>query len=386
MIGSAGGYQYFEDFADEAIGLLRDVASSVANPEVALMLVHQRWNDASTGPAIIYYLRLLAATYLKTNEAEYAAFIADDAGVQGYCRDIELVDREIEHIGVDALTNVLLKPANLVLEVAYLDRTPGSDVNRYRFPGEANTQDAATLGPIIYLLFRPDHYDILYRDPPSRVALPSTSIPDGPISMQVHRVAGFSQNMELSTHTADLGGYATADLFSLGSYGLTMAAPMMPLASRPAPSAHVEQFFKTDGEDPWPAAGQHFQPQPTTHQQQPVPVVAPPTPSASMTSESVMVASPPVTSDTGLEPQPTMPLGASPGFSFRFSPVQLEYDESKSNFPESAFQATTKAFTNSVYNRAHFGNPSFHPEEWKPDDDSIEGRMGGKRKGRKDSS
>jgi len=62
-------------------------------------------------------------------------------------------------------------------------------------------------------------------------------------------------------------------------------------------------------------------------------------------------------------------LAASAGYPIRFSPVQLEYDESNSGFRESSFQVKTSTFKNSVWNRAHYGNPDFHPEEWSPEDD-----------------
>lgn len=379
MIGSAGGYQYFEDFADEAIGLLRDVAASIANPDVARLLVHQRWNDGSTGPAIIYYLRLLTATYLKTNEANYAGFIPD-LGVQGYCsQSVELPDREIEHIGLDALANVLLKPVNLVIEVAYLDRTPGSEVNHYRFPAEANGQDPSNLGPIIHLLFRPDHYDILYhRDLPITPA--ASTHPTDSVNMQVHRVASFSHNTEITGTRTDLGAFSTVDFGTLSMLPgfSTGVAGISPMSSSTAPSPHVEQYFPSQVEGQWAAIGSRYSPQQQQPPPQPAPVVAappPPTPSAV-----------PLASDTSSQILGQPAPAARPGFSFRFSPVQLEYEETKGSFPEATFDVTTTTFRNSVYNRAHYGNPAFHPEEWRPEDDSIEARVGGgRRRIRKDS-
>ncbi|KAF4979918.1 hypothetical protein FZEAL_3960 [Fusarium zealandicum] len=74
------------------------------------------------------------------------------------------------------------------------------------------------------------------------------------------------------------------------------------------------------------------------------------------------------------------------GCTIRFSQVQLEYNVGKNNFPEPTFQVTTNTFKNSVWNRAHYGNPDFHPEEWSPDDEHTDGRVGSKRKSRKESS
>ncbi|KAJ4157772.1 hypothetical protein NW754_009422 [Fusarium falciforme] len=207
MLSTVGGYSYFEDWADELIGLLRQVAQSINDPTMAHMLVQEKWNDPSSANGMIYYLRLLAATYLKGNAATYEAFVNDGIGIPAYCAQfVEIPDHEIEHLGIIALVNTLLKPAGQVLEIAYLDRSPGTQVNRYRFPDEANGQDPATLGPIIYLLFRPNHYDILYRDPP---------VPVGPITMQVNRVSGFTHNTDITATQTDLGQFATLNFDSL---------------------------------------------------------------------------------------------------------------------------------------------------------------------------
>ncbi|CEJ90396.1 hypothetical protein VHEMI06184 [[Torrubiella] hemipterigena] len=161
MLGSVGGYTFYEDWADEAIGMLRDLVPIIADPVAALALVEERWNDTATSSALIYYLRLLAATYLKANADVYDPFVPDGSGVQSYCANtIEPVDREIDQLGIIGLANVLVKPVDLVLEIAYLDRTPGSAPNMYRFPDD---DQAAAHHETIHLLFRPDHYDILYR-------------------------------------------------------------------------------------------------------------------------------------------------------------------------------------------------------------------------------
>jgi ubiquitin thioesterase protein OTUB1 len=46
------------------------------------------------------------------------------------------------------------------------------------------------------------------------------------------------------------------------------------------------------------------------------------------------------------------------------------------------FQVTTNTFKNSVWNRAHFGNPDFHPEEWSPEDENIDGRLASRKRSR----
>ena len=401
MLESVGGYTYFEDFADEAIGLLREIASSMSNPAVAHMLLHQRWNDTGITNGIIYYLRLLAATYLKAKPELYEPFISDGLGVHGYCsQNIELVNREIEHLGIDGLANILLKPVNFVLEIAYLDRSPGGQVNSYRFPKEANGQDVAALGPIIYLLYRPDHYDILYRNAPT--SPPPASVSMGPVNMQVNRVSSLSLNATISNPHGDLGAFATADLGALAmlpgfSPAVSDMSPMAsPAASVPPPSvpSPMAESFSPMQQNPWmmryPVDLQTATSQASPQQAHVVAQPPPMTPSTPMSSSPLASNPPPMVSGSAMSRQGSLAHHGNSlappeaGYHIRFSPVQLEYDETQSAFQE-PFQVTTSTFKNSVYNRAHFGNPDFHPEEWCPDDEGGEARMSGKKKCRKDS-
>ncbi|KAH6868938.1 peptidase C65 Otubain-domain-containing protein [Thelonectria olida] len=322
MLSTVGGYMYFEDWADEMIGLLREVAQNMNDPPLAHMVVQERWNDHGVTGGIIYYLRLLAATYLKGNAAAYEPFLTDVGGIQGYCsQSIELVDREIEYLGIVVLVNVLLKPVNFVLEIAYLDRSPGSQVNQYRFPEEANGQDLANIGPIIYLLYHPGHYDILYRAPPAS----PVPVLAAPVSVQVNRVSGFSHNAEVHRTRTNLGQFSTVDFAALATIPGFNASP-----------AHT-----------------------------------PPTP---MSASSAVGPNTTTVATSGLGPQTSLIA------------LQLEYEESKNSLPEPTSQVTTTTFKNSVWNRAHYGNPDFHPDEWSPNDEQVDGRVAGKRRSKKEIS
>ncbi len=365
MLGSVGGYTYYEDFADEAIGLLRDLASCIADKAAAHQLVQQRWNDTATSSAILYYLRLLAATYLKSNAETYDPFVPDGQGIQAHCgQSIELPDREIEHLGITALVNVLLKPVNFVLEIAYLDRSPGSRVNVYRFPEEANGQDVSALGPIIYLLYRPDHYDILYRPAPASIA---ASMQNNPVDLQVNRATGFYSQADIASTHSSLAAFSTADFGILASLPFS-STPMSDISSLPSQMPSCASYSTDDswmgqyadsGMPTGPFPGQMVQ-------HQPPPVQSP----QSMMHPGRCGTGPPTTADTGC--------------TIRFSQVQLEYNESNTSVTERNIQLSTSTFKNSVWNRAHFGNPDFHPDEWSPEDEHLDGRMSGRRKRSKD--
>ncbi|KAG9508189.1 hypothetical protein J7337_001752 [Fusarium musae] len=376
LLGSVGGYPFYDDWSDEMFDFLREVAQNVANPQYAHSLIQAKWNDPVVSSNIIYYLRLLTATYLKLNAAKFNPFVSDAGGVDAHCRQVvEIPNREIEHLGMSALAEVLLRPANFVLEIAYLDRSAGTQVNQYRVPDELNTQDASTLGPIIYLLYRPDHYDILYKAP----------------TMQVLRVSGFTHNTNITTDQADLGQYSTMNFDALSiipGFSNTMGG-LAQLAPPPASSA-PEQFSPVQ-QSPWMSSFPEPLPAttPGVAPPQPPPIMAspqPPTPPASISGSSAIAPSPAMLPASGPGSQNSLSMRGASSYHIRFSPVQLDYDEGKNNFPESTYQVTTNTFKNSIWNRAHYCNPNFHPEEWNPDDEHTDGRVGNKRKPKKEAA
>ncbi|CEJ90397.1 hypothetical protein VHEMI06186 [[Torrubiella] hemipterigena] len=72
------------------------------------------------------------------------------------------------------------------------------------------------------------------------------------------------------------------------------------------------------------------------------------------------------------------------GCNIRFSALQLDYEDCQNELPDPMFNVTTATFKNSIWNRAHYGNPDFHPEEWNPSDDGggPHARFGSRRRPR----
>lgn len=346
-IESPGGVSayVFQDFADETFLLLRKVSELIGNPEQAMRELLEAFNTPDVSNSIMYHFRLLASAYLKGNRETYGAFVTTGTGVDGYCQAVlERHNVEIDHLGLTLLVNVLLKPVGFVLEVAYLDRSPGSEVNMYRFPEEANNQHPSELGPIIHLLYRPDHYDILY--PPEQVTL------------QVHRVASLSQNYEIGSTPAGIQGFGHLDMQALSfipgigaSPGLgpifntTTASPLTTYSPSP-----VSPWVPSPFADP-------------SHQTPPSPVAVP-TPAP--------------------QPQPQPPPQPQPQtHPLRFSEYcQLPEYVENNTWREPTFQTTT--FKNSHFNVAHYNNPNFQPEEYKPGVDDHDSPPRGS--GRKRSS
>lgn len=67
-----------------------------------------------------------------------------------YCVSrIDPSNQEIDHIGLQALTDAVIAPAFIALEVSYLDRSTGDEVTAHQFVPNAGNW------PTIRLIYRP---------------------------------------------------------------------------------------------------------------------------------------------------------------------------------------------------------------------------------------
>ncbi|KAL2129719.1 hypothetical protein VTI74DRAFT_7399 [Chaetomium olivicolor] len=339
VLENVGGFSayLFQDFVDETFALLQKMAELINDPSQAIGELLEAFNTPDISSSIMYHFRLLASAYLKGNRDTYSAFVTTDSGVDGYCQEVlERPGIEIDHLGLILLVNVLLKPVDFVLEVAYLDRSPGSEVNTYRFPEEANNRHPSELGPIIHLLYRPDHYDILYAPEP--------------VNIQVHRVGGFSQSYEIESTPMGLHSYGTVDFQQLSSmipgFGASATGLAPLLDTNPSPLTTYS---------PSPVSSWVTAPYVDPIQQAPPAPLPVPTPAPAPAPQ-------------------THPL--------RFSEYcQLREYTDNNTWREQTLQTTT--FKNSHFNVAHYNNPNFQPEEYKPgaDDHDTPPRSSGRKRG-----
>ncbi|KAF9426925.1 hypothetical protein BGZ76_002535 [Entomortierella beljakovae] len=140
----------FEDFYQVTLETLQNLVHFT--PE-ALLSTFQ--NDEISN-SIVMHFRLVASAFLKTHQEDYAPFLEFGQTMDEYCSmHVEAMGRESEEMMVIALT----KATHVSIEVAYLSGDEGSDeVNFLPF-----LPDTAPYMPPIVLLYRPGHYDILYR-------------------------------------------------------------------------------------------------------------------------------------------------------------------------------------------------------------------------------
>lgn len=116
------------------------------------------FGDPNGSMYIIWFMRLLAAGYIKHHWAERFVFFAGEGYLDGndYCaKEIEPADRECEQIAVISLCEFF----EIRTCVEYLDQNPGEDETTTYFFGPGNEGDEAR----IHILYRPGHYDILYK-------------------------------------------------------------------------------------------------------------------------------------------------------------------------------------------------------------------------------
>ncbi|KAG9340135.1 hypothetical protein JZ751_021854 [Albula glossodonta] len=103
------------------------------------------FNDQSMSDYVVVYLRLLTSGYLQREQTFFQHFI------EGGRTEVEPMSKESDHIHIIALAQVL----NTSILVEYMDRGEGGTVNHHVFPEGGE--------PRLFLLYRPGHYDILYK-------------------------------------------------------------------------------------------------------------------------------------------------------------------------------------------------------------------------------
>ncbi len=74
----------------------------------------------------------MTSAFMQTQSERYEAFL--EMPVAQYCLTrIDPANQEIDHIGLQALTDAVIAPAYIAVEVSYLDRSTGDEVTPHRF-------------------------------------------------------------------------------------------------------------------------------------------------------------------------------------------------------------------------------------------------------------
>lgn len=90
---------------------------------------------------------------MKSNAALYEPFLLNVSIDQYRAAHIDPYQVEIEHLGVHACIDAILKPAGIAVDVMYLDRSEGDEVNTINW--EPDNPDEGGMIPKLRLLYRP---------------------------------------------------------------------------------------------------------------------------------------------------------------------------------------------------------------------------------------
>ncbi|KAF1951713.1 cysteine proteinase [Byssothecium circinans] len=354
------------DFADELFDLLRKLAESVrARDGTADSQLLEAFNDVNTSLSIITYVKFITSVWIQTHPSDFQNFIPID--IKTFCSlNIEPAQCEIDYVAIAALNQALIKPAGFGLEIMYLDRSPGEEVNVNSF-SQPTDHDGMLLpnGPTIRLLYRPGHYDILYKAedfPPPPQQQP----------LQVNLANPFNDSFVPSESSVDImamipGMYSTSFghrwpsvpyEFDASPTPQAQVTPMQPFTPTPATAAPVH----TSHEEYMPVHASHMAPHHASSNHHELHLEGQ---AVSLPIHSL--PPPPVSLERAHQfERAHFTLGR--GGPFRPSMYELEQ--------MSVPSCQTSIFKNSHHNTAHFMNPDFQPEAWSPDTDYGSGHKG----------
>lgn len=407
----------FESMQEVVIELLEEILNTLHlgpfNDSNSVIL--QRFNEKQESDSIVYWFRLLASSCLVLNSDDYVGFLPGGVTLDEY-RQSTLMPTyaEIDDLGMLLLLDVLLKPLRIATEVVILDRSVGNQVNTHVFQElDKNNNPVHLDAPRIYLLYRPGHYDILYKDPlpqqpeisqaPLQVLrvhdigfqdeswLPAPSFDASPYDLNLlTKIPGLSLlPQSQSTH-----GFSALDGFKLQSNPYDMS-PSNTFAMNSPGATHYSNSPTSplDG-GVFPSVPLPVHPLPQSHSPRSTNPMAPPlqnhmaSPPPSISSMQQSATRQSLHSPHSLQsmqrqnsfPAPQSPF---PGSTLSSSPhpisslPQPQQDrssqiirQSKYNF-EAEYQQPpppplTNPFRESNFNPAHYRNEVFQPEQWQP--------------------
>lgn len=110
------------------------------------------FNEQGTSDYLVVFLRLLTSMQIRLEADFYQNFMVDGQSVVEFCNlEVEPMYHESDHIHVTAITQLIGVPVQII----YLDRGSNKEASTHSFPEDCEK-------PLVYLLYRPGHYDIAY--------------------------------------------------------------------------------------------------------------------------------------------------------------------------------------------------------------------------------
>ncbi|EEH49957.2 uncharacterized protein PADG_06036 [Paracoccidioides brasiliensis Pb18] len=310
LLDSTGCQEHlYEMFVDATEELLTRISQEIEKGSYDDSFLLQAFNDEYNSSSIIMHFRLVTSAWMKLNPSRYADFLG--IPLVDYCtRTIETVKSEIDQIGIQGLFDGVIGASGFAIEILYLDRSEGTQVTPHLL---SPNNPIAT----IMLLYRPGHYDLLYRT-------------EQPIQNQEITQVNYQYSM-----TSDYASwYSNALPFDLNP--TLMAIPSLPFDTTSVPS-------------PLHASQSHTYPMHINSSIRPP--LAPRSPPAPSEHSSF----------PGFHISRVSTPGKSSELQIRMNPLVCE--------PMNTLPLTSVPFRNSPNNLAHFQNPDFQPSQWDPNEE-----------------
>lgn len=150
-------YDIIVDMFDYTWELFDKIMQAVQHHNLSEHVVLEDMNDEIKSNSIVYHFKMMTSAFMQLRADQYEPFLEMSIAEYRVAR-IDPSNQEIDQVGLQALTDAIISPSGFALEVLYLDRSYGEEVTPHSF--SENMQGA----PAIRLLYRPGHYDIIYRD------------------------------------------------------------------------------------------------------------------------------------------------------------------------------------------------------------------------------
>ncbi|RJE17913.1 ubiquitin thiolesterase OtuB1 [Aspergillus sclerotialis] len=274
-------YEIFVDATDQVFSELLEAVNQGIRDESFLV---ESFNNEYNSSAIITHFRLLTSAWMKLNPHRYQAFLS--MPLDQYCAtQIETVKTEIDEVGLQALVDGVIEGSGFAVEILYLDRSVGEAVTPHLLTPSRPSP------AVIRLLYRPGHYDLLYRAEPVVNMTPVVNYQYGMTSDYTpwdQTALGFDMNSQLMT---------IPNLMLDPSYTLNVT-PMVPTCSSPYRVPSPQEVYQ------------------------------PP-----MQTQPIAPVSPPVTPRISAPPPPpitTLPPRSSEGPQIRLNPLVMKSNLSRS--------------------------------------------------------
>uniref|UniRef100_A0A0N4Z0Z5 ubiquitinyl hydrolase 1 n=1 Tax=Parastrongyloides trichosuri TaxID=131310 RepID=A0A0N4Z0Z5_PARTI len=138
------------DFCDSIDELLKNIADKKYDNNSLMVTL----GDENIANYYVAYMRILTSAFLKENKALYEGFIEGGRTMDQFCLDeVEPMWKECDHISIIALVNAL----KVNIRIEYMDQSHSPE-------GGIHYDICGTDGePFLFFLYRPGHYDILYK-------------------------------------------------------------------------------------------------------------------------------------------------------------------------------------------------------------------------------